>query len=607
MLKKWIISIIVVAALLTWYNHFKSSGSVAIQDVSYSDFLKKVEQHEFEHVSVYKGTGEVLGRTKGKLQIKSIGLLGDPELFSVLHKSEVEIDLMPQEGESMLPMFFWTFGPVLLIILVWLFISKKSMGGKGNLMSSFNKSKAGHGVLSEDNKVRLLDVAGCDEAKGEIGEIVDFLKSPEKYKKLGGRSPRGVLMSGPPGTGKTLLAKAIAGEAGVPFFFASGSDFVEMFVGVGASRVREMFERAKKAAPSIIFIDEIDAVGRKRGSGSGGSNDEREQTLNALLVEMDGFLENQSVIVIAATNRPDVLDQALLRPGRFDRDVSINLPDIKGRVQILSVHAKDIPFGADVDFQVIARGTPGFSGADLANLINEATIIASRENKDEVHADDFDKAKDKIVMGVERKGMYLPEKERRNTAYHEAGHAVVAYLLPNADPLHKVTIIPRGRAMGVTMQIPLEDKYGYNYQDLLTNIQVLMGGRVAEEIFLNTKTTGASNDIERATSLAKKIVMDWGMSDLGPIHYGEGSAFGEALTGAFLSETTRHAVSTEVEKCLKEQYEAVRVLLKNNMEMVEQLTQELLDKETVGIEELVALWGPRSTEEIEDRSSIKNT
>ena len=445
-------------------------------------------------------------------------------------------------------------------------------------------------MYQAQNTVTFADVAGCDEAKEEVQELVDFLKDPTKFQKLGGRIPRGVLMVGSPGTGKTLLAKAIAGEAKVPFFSISGSDFVEMFVGVGAARVRDMFEQAKKQSPCIIFIDEIDAVGRHRGAGLGGGNDEREQTLNQMLVEMDGFEGSQGVIVIAATNRPDILDPALLRPGRFDRQVVVPLPDIRGREEIIKVHMRKVPVAPDIKADILARGTPGFSGADLANLVNEAALFAARQNKRLVDMEDFEKAKDKIMMGAERRSMVMSEDEKRNTAYHESGHAVVAKLLPKSDPVHKVTIIPRGRALGVTMQLPEQDRYAYDRGYLMDRIAVLFGGRVAEELFMNQMTTGASNDFERATSMARDMVTRYGMSDLGPMVYGENE--GEVFLGRSVtthkavSEATMQKVDAEIRRIIDEQYSLAKRLLDENRDKVEAMTQALLEWETIDADQI---------------------
>jgi cell division protease FtsH len=472
------------------------------------------------------------------------------------------------------------------------FMRQMQGGGKGGAFS-FGKSKAR--LLDQDsNTVTFADVAGCDEAKEEVGELVEFLRDPSRFQKLGGRIPRGVLMVGSPGTGKTLLAKSIAGEAKVPFFSISGSDFVEMFVGVGAARVRDMFEQAKKQSPCIIFIDEIDAVGRQRGAGLGGGNDEREQTLNQLLVEMDGFEATAGVIVIAATNRPDVLDPALMRPGRFDRQVVVPLPDIRGREQILMVHMRKVPMSQDVKADIIARGTPGFSGADLANLVNEAALFAARGNKRVVDMEDFERAKDKIMMGAERRSMVMPEEERKNTAYHESGHAVVAKLMPKTDPVHKVTIIPRGRALGVTMQLPTEDRYSQDRTRLLSTIAVLFGGRIAEELFMHQMTTGASNDFQRATDLARRMVTQWGMSDaMGPMVYGEeeGEVFlGRSVTThKSVSEETLRKVDAEVRRIIDEQYALARKILEENRDKVERMTRALLEWETIDAVQIDAI------------------
>jgi cell division protease FtsH len=479
---------------------------------------------------------------------------------------------------------------MLLLIGVWIFFMRQMQGGGKGGAFSFGKSRAR--MMDESaNTVTFADVAGCDEAKEDVAELVDFLRDPSKFQKLGGRIPRGVLMVGNPGTGKTLLAKAIAGEAKVPFFSISGSDFVEMFVGVGAARVRDMFEQAKKHAPCIIFIDEIDAVGRQRGAGLGGGNDEREQTLNQLLVEMDGFEGTAGVIVIAATNRPDVLDPALLRPGRFDRQVVVPLPDIRGREQILMVHMRKVPVAPDVKADIIARGTPGFSGADLANLVNEAALFAARGNKRLVDMEDFERAKDKIMMGAERRSMVMPEEERRNTAYHESGHVLVAKLLPKTDPVHKVTIIPRGRALGVTMQLPEQDRYSQDRDRLLNTIAVLFGGRIAEEIFMNQMTTGASNDFERATDIARRMVTQWGMSEsLGTMVYGENE--GEVFLGRSItthknvSEATMQQVDAEIRRIIDQQYGLARRLIEENRDKVEAMTQALLEWETLDAEQI---------------------
>ncbi|HWD15272.1 MAG TPA: ATP-dependent zinc metalloprotease FtsH, partial [Casimicrobiaceae bacterium] len=500
------------------------------------------------------------------------------------------VEARPEEEQSFLAQIFISWFPMLLLIGVWIFFMRQMQGGGRGGAFSFGKSKAR--MLDESNNtVTFADVAGCDEAKEEVGELVEFLRDPSKFQKLGGRIPRGVLMVGSPGTGKTLLAKAIAGEAKVPFFSISGSDFVEMFVGVGAARVRDMFEQAKKNAPCIVFIDEIDAVGRQRGAGLGGGNDEREQTLNQLLVEMDGFEGSAGVIVIAATNRPDVLDPALLRPGRFDRQVVVPLPDIRGREQILLVHMRKVPMAPDVKADIIARGTPGFSGADLANLVNEAALFAARGNKRLVDMLDFERAKDKIIMGAERRSMVMPEEERRNTAYHESGHAVVAMLLAKTDPVHKVTIIPRGRALGVTMQLPETDRYSMDKERMLNTVAVLFGGRIAEEVFMNQMTTGASNDFERATQLARDMVMRYGMSDLmGPMVYGDNENeifLGRAITRTVnMSEETMRNVDAEIRGIIDQQYALARKLIEDNRERVEAMAKALLEFETIDSDQI---------------------
>jgi cell division protease FtsH len=512
-------------------------------------------------------------------------------MVSDLLKAGVVIDAKPEEEPSLLMNIFVSWFPMLLLIGVWIFFMRQMQGGgRGGGVFSFGKSKAR--MLDESsNEVTFADVAGCEEAKEEVAELVEFLREPSKFQKLGGHIPRGVLMIGNPGTGKTLLARAIAGEAKVPFFTISGSDFVEMFVGVGAARVRDMFEQAKKNAPCIIFIDEIDAVGRQRGAGLGGGNDEREQTLNQLLVEMDGFEGTAGVIVVAATNRPDVLDPALLRPGRFDRQVTVPLPDIRGREQILHVHMRKVPISPDVKADIIARGTPGMSGADLANLVNEAALFAARSNKRLVDMDDFERAKDKIFMGAERRSVVMPEHERRNTAYHESGHAVVAGLLPKTDPVHKVTIIPRGRALGVTMQLPVEDRFSMDREEILQSIAVLFGGRIAEEVFMKQMTTGASNDFERATEMARRMVTQWGMSEsLGPMVYGENEAeifLGRSVTThKNVSEATMQNVDIEIRRIIDEQYSLARKLVEENRDKIEAMAKALLEWETIDSDQI---------------------
>ncbi len=550
--------------------------------VSYSDFMDQAKQGKVESASIEGRTIKWVGTDK-KTNITYSP--GDLWMVGDLVKDGVKVQAKPEEEQSFLAQVFISWFPMLLLIGVWIFFMRQMQGGGRGGAFSFGKSKAR--MLDEaNNTVTFADVAGCDEAKEEVAELVEFLRDPSKFQKLGGRIPRGVLMVGNPGTGKTLLAKAIAGEAKVPFFSISGSDFVEMFVGVGAARVRDMFEQAKKNAPCIVFIDEIDAVGRQRGAGLGGGNDEREQTLNQLLVEMDGFEGNSGVIVIAATNRPDVLDPALMRPGRFDRQVVVPLPDIRGREQILLVHMRKVPLATDVKAEVIARGTPGFSGADLANLVNEAALFAARKSKRLVDMEDFEMAKDKIMMGAERKSMVMSEEEKRNTAYHESGHTVVAKLLPKSDPVHKVTIIPRGRALGVTMQLPEADRYSFDRDYLLQRIAVLFGGRIAEEIFMHQMTTGAGNDFERATQMARDMVTRYGMSDtLGPMVYAENE--GEVFLGRSIatqknvSEATMQKVDLEIRRIIDEQYALARKLIEDNRDKVEAMAKALLEIETL--------------------------
>ncbi|HSI95552.1 MAG: ATP-dependent zinc metalloprotease FtsH [Methylophilaceae bacterium] len=578
--------LIVALVLMTVFNQF-GIKKVDETQVVYSQFIDEVKQGRIAKVTI---DGRVLrGVTEDGKRFNTYAP-SDPWLVSDLLKNNVVVEAKPDEEPSLLMNIFVSWFPMLLLIAVWVFFMRQMQGGGRGGAFSFGKSRAR--MLDENsNQVTFADVAGCDEAKEEVGELVEFLRDPSKFQKLGGRIPRGVLMVGNPGTGKTLLARAIAGEAKVPFFSISGSDFVEMFVGVGAARVRDMFEQAKKSAPCIIFIDEIDAVGRQRGAGLGGGNDEREQTLNQLLVEMDGFEGTVGVIVIAATNRPDVLDPALLRPGRFDRQVVVPLPDIRGREQILMVHMRKVPIAPDVKADIIARGTPGFSGADLANLVNEAALFAARGNKRLVDMEDFERAKDKIMMGAERRSMVMSEDEKRNTAYHESGHAVVAKLLVKSDPVHKVTIIPRGRALGVTMQLPEEDRYAYDREFLMNRIAIMFGGRIAEEVFMNQMTTGASNDFERATQLARDMVTRYGMSDaLGPMVYGEND--GEVFLGRSvtthknMSEETMRAVDAEIRRIIDQQYALARKLLEDNRDKVEAMTAALLEWETIDAEQI---------------------
>ena len=558
----------------------------ADSQVVYSQFIQQVKNGQIDKVQI---DGRVLHGTTHDGKKFNTFAPSDPWLVSDLLKNNVTVEAKPDEEQSLLMSIFVSWFPMILLIGVWIFFMRQMQGGgKGGGPFSFGKSKARQ-LDETNNTTTFADVAGCDEAKEEVTEIVEFLRDPTKFQKLGGRIPRGVLMVGPPGTGKTLLARAIAGEAKVPFFTISGSDFVEMFVGVGASRVRDMFENAKKNSPCIIFIDEIDAVGRSRGSGTGGGNDEREQTLNQLLVEMDGFEGNSGVIVIAATNRADVLDKALLRPGRFDRQVMVSLPDIKGREQILMVHMRKVPIDVDVKADILARGTPGFSGADLANLVNEAALFAARRNKRTVDMQDFEDAKDKIYMGPERKSMVMREEERRNTAYHESGHAVVAKLLPKADPVHKVTIMPRGWALGLTWQLPEFDRIS-NYKDkMLEEISILFGGRIAEEIFMHQMSTGASNDFERATKLARSMVTKYGMSDaLGIMVYAgdEQDSFFGSMSSKTVSEATQQKVDAEIRRILDEQYGIARKLLEDNRDKVEAMTAALMEYETIDADQI---------------------
>ncbi len=576
----------IALALFTIFKHFDVRNKPK-DDYTYTQFMDDAKLGRIRRVDVQ---GEVLYISPDNGHPYTLISPGDIWMVSDLLKYGVPVSGRPRKEPSLLANIFISWFPMLLLVGVWVFFMKQMQGGGRGGAFSFGKSRA-RMLDNSTNQTTFSDVAGCDEAKEEVQELVEFLRDPTKFQKLGGRIPRGVLMVGSPGTGKTLLARAIAGEAKVPFFSISGSDFVEMFVGVGASRVRDMFENAKKHAPCIIFIDEIDAVGRQRGAGVGGGNDEREQTLNQMLVEMDGFEAGQGVIVIAATNRPDVLDPALLRPGRFDRQVVVPLPDIRGREQILQVHMQKVPLNNDVDAKILARGTPGFSGADLANLVNEAALFAARRNGRAVDMFDFEKSKDKIIMGTERRSMIMSEEERRNTAYHESGHAIVAKKLPKTDPVHKVTIIPRGRALGVTMQLPENDRYCLDKVRLLNTISVLFGGRVAEEIFMKQMTTGASNDFERATEIARDIVTRYGMTDeLGPMVYAdnEGEIFlGRSITKTtHVSEATMKRVDTEIRRIIDEQYKVARKIIEDNQDSVEAMTKALLEWETIDSDQI---------------------
>jgi cell division protease FtsH len=592
----WVLIGVMMILLFNLFNSPKKGE----EEMRFSDFMTKLDAGQVDEVTI-KGsviTGELKDGKKFKTYAAEY-----PDLVKNLRAENVRITVKPEDQNPWYWNLFFSYGPIILLIALWIFFMRQMQTG-GNKALSFGKARAK--LVSEKTvKITFADVAGIEEAKAEVQEIIDFLKDPQKFQKLGGKIPKGVLLVGAPGTGKTLLARAIAGEAGVPFFSISGSDFVEMFVGVGASRVRDLFDQAKKSAPCIIFIDEIDAVGRHRGAGLGGGHDEREQTLNQLLVEMDGFEANQGVIIIAATNRPDVLDPALLRPGRFDRQVVVPQPDVKGRLEILKVHTKNIPVDENVSLDEIARGTPGFSGADLENLVNEAALLAARKAKSTVQRSDFEAAKDKVLMGVERKSMIISDTEKKNTAYHEAGHALVAKLTPATDPVHKVSIIPRGRALGVTQQLPIDDRYTYSREYLMNALTVLLGGRAAEEIALNHMTTGAGNDIERATDLARKMVTEWGMSEkLGPLTFGkkdEQIFLGrEIAQHKDYSEKTAVEIDEEVKKIVIEAYDTARNLLTENRDLLETLAKTLLEKETMDGAEIDAL-----IQEVESKRAVQ--
>src|SRR5881396_1459033 len=584
--KNLIFWVVVGLFMILLFNVFSIPGQSPDEEIKFSDFVGKVERGEVNEVTI-RGN-YINGSFKDGRSFKTY-TAEYPDLVDTLRKSNVTIVAKPPEDNPWYITFLFQWAPFILFIGLWFFLMRQMQVG-GNKALSFGRSRAR--LLTEDRKkVTFSDVAGIDEAKEEVVEIIEFLKDPHKFQKLGGRIPKGVLIVGPPGTGKTLLAKAIAGEAGVPFFSISGSDFVEMFVGVGASRVRDLFEQGKKHAPCIIFIDEIDAVGRLRGAGLGGGHDEREQTLNQLLVEMDGFDTTEGVILVAATNRPDVLDPALLRPGRFDRQVVVNRPDLRGRAEILKVHTKKVPIATNVELEKIARGTPGFSGADLENLVNEAALWAARQNKKVVEVVDFETAKDKVLMGAERKSLILSDEEKRTTAYHEAGHALMAKLLPGADPVHKVTIIPRGRALGMTMQLPTDDRHNYSKEFLYNTLAILLGGRVAEELVLHHITTGAGNDIERATDLARKMVCEWGMSErLGPLTFGkkdEEIFLGrEIATRRDFSEQVAIEIDHEVRRLVTENYERATRMLTEHMGVLKALAEALLEKEVLDAPEI---------------------
>ncbi|HTD05660.1 ATP-dependent zinc metalloprotease FtsH [Undibacterium sp.] len=588
MFSKAAIWVVIALVLFTVFKQFDSKGIASgAQSMPYSEFLDEVRAKHIKDATIDEASRSIVATTVDGKKVKSQVTVLDRGLVGDLVNNGIKFDVKQPEEQSFLSQVFISWFPMLLLIGVWVFFMRQMQGGGKGGAFSFGKSKA-RMLDDANNTVTFADVAGCDEAKEEVTEIVDFLRDPTKFQKLGGRIPRGVLMVGPPGTGKTLLARAIAGEAKVPFFTISGSDFVEMFVGVGASRVRDMFENAKKHSPCIIFIDEIDAVGRHRGAGMGGGNDEREQTLNQMLVEMDGFEANSGVIVIAATNRADVLDKALLRPGRFDRQVTVGLPDIRGREQILNVHMRKVPIAPDVRADILARGTPGFSGADLANLVNESALFAARRNKRLVEMQDFEDAKDKIYMGPERKSMVMREDERRNTAYHESGHAVVAKLLPKADPVHKVTIMPRGFALGLTWQLPEHDQISGYKDKMLEEISILFGGRIAEEIFVGQMSTGASNDFSRATKLARSMVTRFGMSDtMGVMVYEDSQQEGYfGMASKTISEATQQKVDAEIRIILDAQYALSRKLLEENRDKVEAMTKALMDWETIDADQI---------------------
>jgi cell division protease FtsH len=580
----WMVIGLIVILLFQLFQQNQSPRG----EIVFSDFLKKVESGEVREVTL-KGNN-VSGRLSDGSSFRTF-TADYPELVKSLKDKGVKIDVKPPDTNSWLAIILqWV--PMLLFIGVWIFFMRQMQGGGAKALS-FGKARA-RLISEKQNKVTFQDVAGVDEAKEELREIIEFLKDPPKFQKLGGKIPKGVLLVGPPGTGKTLLAKAIAGEANVPFFSISGSDFVEMFVGVGASRVRDLFEQGKKHAPCIIFMDEIDAVGRHRGAGLGGGHDEREQTLNQLLVEMDGFETNEGVILIAATNRPDVLDPALLRPGRFDRQVVVARPDVKGREEILKVHTRRIPLAPKVDLKVLARGTPGFSGADLANLVNEAALLAARQDKKVVEMIDFENAKDKVLMGVERRSLIISETEKKTIAYHEAGHALVADLLPGADPLHKVTIIPRGRALGLTQQLPADDKYNYSRDYLVNRITILLGGRAAEEIVFQQQTTGAGDDLEKATDMARKMVCEWGMSDrMGPLTFGKGEEHiflgREVARPKDFSEETAVLIDSEIKRIVVECATRARHMIESNLEKLHALARALLERESLDGEEIARI------------------
>ena len=589
----WIASGIIIIVLWS----FLQSPNMAKKELTFSQFMNDVEANRVEKVTV-NGTA-IQGNYKGGENFRTVAPQYD-DLVKILREHAVDIVVKDQNRSPWLSILLSWF-PILLLVLFWFFFMRQMQAG-GNKALSFGKSRA-RLFSGTQKKITFKDVAGVVEAKDELQEIIGFLKDPQRFQRLGGRIPKGVLLVGAPGTGKTLLARAVAGEADVPFFSISGSDFVEMFVGVGASRVRDLFEQGKKHAPCLIFIDEIDAVGRQRGAGLGGGHDEREQTLNQLLVEMDGFDSNEGIILIAATNRPDILDSALLRPGRFDRRIVVNMPDVKGREEILMVHVKKVPLSKDVDFKVLARSTPGFSGADLANLVNEAALIAARNNQTQVQMSDMEYAKDKVLMGVERKSMIISEEEKQTTAIHEAGHALMAALIPEADPIHKVTIIPRGLALGITQQLPLEDRYTYSKEYIEARLSVLMAGRVAEILVMGKTTTGASNDFEQATEIARKMVCQWGMSDMGPLTFGERDDLiflgRDLTTHKNFSEHTSELIDVEVKRIVTRNYQRAQRLLEENRDKLERISAALLEKESLDHEEIDEIVEGKKTGEFD--------
>ncbi|OIP92303.1 MAG: cell division protein FtsH [Syntrophobacterales bacterium CG03_land_8_20_14_0_80_58_14] len=584
---------LVISLVFVMVYHLFNQPKTAQTEIIYSEFLSYVDKTQVTEVTIQGDN--ISGKLTNGTAFRTYAPR-DASAITLLKERGVRISAKPVDDSPWYMTLLVSWLPMLLLVGVWIFFMRQMQGGGGKAMA-FGKSRA-RLVTDKSKKVTFADVAGIEEAKAELQEVIDFLRDPKKYTKLGGRIPKGLLLVGQPGTGKTLLARAIAGEADVPFLSISGSDFVEMFVGVGASRVRDLFTQAKKNAPCIIFIDEIDAVGRHRGAGLGGGHDEREQTLNQLLVEMDGFESNEGVILVSATNRPDVLDPALLRPGRFDRQVVVPLPDVKGREKILEVHARKVPLAEDVDFAVIARGTPGFSGADIENLVNESVLYAARFDKEKVNMSDFEYAKDKVMMGAERKSMIISDEEKRNTAYHETGHALVARMLPGTDPIHKVTIIPRGRALGLTQQLPVDEKHTYPREYLLNNIVILLGGRAAEELILKDFTTGAGNDIERATALARKMVCEWGMSEeMGPLSYGkkEEQIFlgREFATHKDYSEETARKIDKEVSRIVMKSYESAKQILSDRLDLLNRIAAELLEKEVLNGPELDEIIGIR--------------